>query len=81
MSRYLKHVETDEEKVVKKLGTLFSNFNLDLESVGYYLSRALPFTIFERVMITMDAADFYRAGGNVDKLDTEREYRVWKHQA
>jgi len=76
MSRFLKHVETDEEKVVKRLGTLFSNFNLDLESVGYYLSRALPFTIFERVMITMDAADFYRAGGNVDKLDTEREYRV-----
>jgi hypothetical protein len=76
MSRFLKHVETDEEKVVKKLGTLFSDFTLDLESVGYYLSRGLPFTIFERVMITMDAADFYRAGGNVDKLDTEREYRV-----
>jgi hypothetical protein len=76
MNRFLKHVETDEEKVVKKLGTLFSDFTLDLESVGYYLSRGLPFTIFERVMITMDAADFYRAGGNVDKLDTEREYRV-----
>jgi hypothetical protein len=73
MNRFLKHVETDEEKVVKKLGTLFSDFTLDLESVGYYLSRGLPFTIFERVMITMDAADFYRAGGNVDKLDTERE--------
>ncbi len=71
MSRFLKHVETDEEKVVKKLGTLFSDFTLDLESVGYYLSRGLPFTIFERVMITMDAADFYRAGGNVDKLDQE----------
>ena len=76
MSRFLKHIETDEEKVVKRLGTLFSNFNLDLESVGYYLSRALPFTIFERVMITMDAADFYRAGGNEDKLDTEREYKI-----
>ena len=76
MSRFLKHIETDEEKVVKRLGTLFSNFNLDLESIGYYLSRALPFTIFERIMITMDSADFYRAGGNVDKLDTEREYRV-----
>jgi hypothetical protein len=71
MSRFLKHVETDEEKVVKKLGTLFSDFSLDLESIGYYLSRALPFTIFERVMITMDAADFYRAGGNIDKLDQE----------
>ena len=76
MSRFLKHIETDEEKVVKRLGTLFSNFNLDLESIGYYLSRALPFTIFERIMITMDSADFYRAGGNIDKLDTEREYRV-----
>ena len=73
MSRFIKHIETDEEKVVQKMGKLFSDFNLDLESVGYYLSRGLPFTIFERVMITMDAADFYRAGGNVDKLDTERE--------
>ena len=71
MSRFLKHIETDEEKVVKKLGSLFSNFNLDLESVGYYLSRALPFTIFERIMITMDSADFYRAGGNIDKLNQE----------
>lgn len=76
MSRFLKHVETDEEKVVQKLGRLFSDFNLDLESIGYYLSRALPFTIFERIMITMDSADFYRAGGNVDKLDTEREHKV-----
>ncbi len=76
MSRFLKHVETDEEKVVQKIGKLFSDFNLDLESIGYYLSRALPFTIFERVMITMDAADFYRAGGNVDKLDRESEYRI-----
>ena len=76
MSRFLKHVETDEEKVVQKIGKLFSDFNLDLESIGYYLSRGLPFTIFERVMITMDAADFYRAGGNIDKLNTESEYRV-----
>jgi hypothetical protein len=76
MSRFIKHIETDEEKVVKKLGTLFSDFNLDLESIGYYLSRALPFTIFERVMIAMDSADFYRAGGNIDKLDTESEYRA-----
>ena len=73
MSRFVKHIETDEEKVVQKMGTLFSNFNLDLESIGYYLSRALPLTVFERIMIAMDSADFYRAGGNVDKLDTERE--------
>ena len=71
MSRFVKHIETDEEKVVQKMGTLFSNFNLDLESVGYYLSRTLPFTIFERIMITMDSADFYRDGGNIDKLDQE----------
>jgi len=76
MSRFIKHIETDEEKVVQKMGTLFSNFNLDLESVGYYLSRTLPFTIFERIMISMDSADFYRAGGNVDKLDRESEYRI-----
>jgi len=76
MSRYVRHTESNEEKVATKMGSLLSDFTLDLESIGYYLSRILPFTIFERVMITMDAADFYRAGGNVDKLDTEREYKV-----
>jgi hypothetical protein len=74
MSRYIRHTESNEEKVATKMGSLLSDFTLDLESIGYYLSRILP--IFERVMITMDAADFYRAGGNVDKLDRESEYRA-----
>ena len=62
---------SDEERVANKLGTMFSNFSLDLESVGYYLSRTLPKVVFDRVMITFDAADFYKAGGDIDEFNRQ----------
>jgi len=73
MPRYLRHSirQTDEEKAAVKIGNIFSDFRLDLESVGYYLSRALPHIIFTRTMITFDAADFYKSGGDIEEFNTE----------
>lgn len=62
---------SDEERTARKLGNLFSNFSLDLESVGYYLSRILPKVVFDRAMITFDAADFYQAGGDIDEFNRQ----------
>jgi len=62
---------SDEERAANKLGTVFSNFNLDLESLGYYISRVLPKVVFDRVMITFDAADFYKAGGDIDEFNRQ----------
>lgn len=71
MPRYLRHSvrQTDEEKAANKIGEVFSDFRLDLESVGYYLSRVLPQIIFTRTMITFDAADFYKSGGDINEFD------------
>lgn len=73
MARYLRHSvrETDEEKAANKIGQIFSDFRLDLESVGYYLSRVLPQIIFTRTMITFDAADFYKDGGDIDQFNKD----------
>lgn len=73
MPRFLRHSirQTDEEKAANKIGDIFSDFRLDLESVGYYLSRSLPYGIFTRAMITFDAADFYKAGGDIEEFGYE----------
>jgi len=73
MPRYLRHSirQTDEEKAANKIGEIFSDFRLDLESIGYYLSRVLPYGIFTRAMITFDAADFYKAGGDIEEFGYE----------
>lgn len=60
---------SSEERVVKRLETLFSDFGLDLESVGYYISRAIPRVVFDRIMITFDAAEFYKDGGDIDEFE------------
>ena len=60
---------SDEERLVKKLEVMFSDFGLDLESVGYYISRVIPRVVFDRIMITLDAAEFYKDGGEVDEFE------------
>ena len=48
---------------------MFSDFGLDLESVGYYISRVIPRVVFDRIMITFDAAEFYKDGGEIDEFE------------
>jgi hypothetical protein len=56
MSRYVKHVQSNEEKVAIKIGTLLSDFRLDLESVGFYLSRVNPFTVYRRITESVESS-------------------------
>ena len=39
-----------EEKVAVAIGRLLSDFHLDLEKVGYYLAKALPYTVYRRAL-------------------------------
>jgi hypothetical protein len=50
--------KTNEEKVAEKIGTLLSDFNLDLEKVGVYMSRSLPYLIFRRSLEVLESAQF-----------------------
>lgn len=56
MSRFVKHVQSNEEKVAIKIGTLLSDFRLDLESVGFYLSRVNPFTVYRRITESVESS-------------------------
>ena len=56
MSRYVKHVQSNEEKVAIKIGTLLSDFRLDLEAVGFYLSRVNPFTVYRRIAESVESS-------------------------
>lgn len=50
--------KTKEEKVAEKIGVLLSDFNLDLEKVGVYMSRSLPYLIFRRGLEVLESAQF-----------------------
>ena len=49
-----------EEKVANKIGKEVSDFTLDLEAVGYYLAKGLPYTIFSRTMVVLESADYQK---------------------
>jgi len=63
MGRFVKHVQSNEEKVAIKIGTLLSDFRLDLESVGFYLSRVNPFTVYRRITESVESS--------IDQLEGE----------
>jgi hypothetical protein len=69
MYRISRKVEkTKEEKVAEKIGILLSDFTLDLEKVGVYMSRSLPYLIFRRSLEVLESAQF--------QLDTVEQKRV-----
>ena len=45
-----------EEKIALSLSRLLSDFSLDLEAVGYYLAKAIPYTIFRRAEEVLESA-------------------------
>lgn len=50
--------KTNEEKVAEKIGVLLSDFHLDLEKVGVYLSRNLPYLVYRRALEVLESAEF-----------------------
>ncbi len=47
-----------EEKVAVAIGRLLSDFHLDLEKVGFYLAKALPYTVYRRALEVLASAEF-----------------------
>jgi len=56
VSRFVKNAQSNEEKVAIKIGTLLSDFRLDLEAVGFYLSRVNPFTVYRRIAESVESS-------------------------
>lgn len=56
--RRIKTPITPEEQVAIKMSKLLSDFHLDLEAVGFYLSRSLPYTVYRRFIEVAEAAQY-----------------------
>jgi hypothetical protein len=50
--------KSNEEKVAEKIGVLLSDFHLDLEKVGVYMSRSLPYLVYRRAIEVLESAEF-----------------------
>ena len=47
-----------EEKVAVAIGRLLSDFHLDLEKVGFYIAKSLPYTVYRRALEVLASAEF-----------------------
>ena len=47
-----------EEKVAVAIGRLLSDFHLDLEKVGFYLAKSLPYTVYRWALEVLASAEF-----------------------
>ena len=56
--RRLKTSITPEEQVAIKMSKLLSDFHLDLEAVGFYLSRSMPYTVYRRFIEVAESAQY-----------------------
>ena len=56
--RSIRLAMSKEEKVALSISRLLSDFSLDLEAVGYYLAKAIPYTIFRRAEEVLESAQY-----------------------
>lgn len=56
--RSIKTGITKEEKIAKSLTTQLSDFTLDLEAVGFYMAKSMPYLIFQRAMEVLESAEY-----------------------
>ena len=58
MRRGLKLPPSNEEKVAKRIGTILSDFSLDLEAVGKYLALSNPYVVYSRAVEVLESAQY-----------------------
>ena len=56
--RRLRLPTSNEERVAKRIGTILSDFSLDLEAVGKYLALSNPHTVYVRALEVLEAAQY-----------------------
>ena len=62
---------TAEEKAARKIGTVLSDFGLDLESVGYHLAHSNPYIVYRRAVEVLEAAGYNK---DVAEYNDQRKY-------
>jgi hypothetical protein len=54
----MRKLKSREEKVAEKIAQLLDSLSLDLDEVGKYIARFLPTTIYNRLMIIAESAEW-----------------------
>jgi hypothetical protein len=55
---FMRKLKSREEKVAEKIAQLLDSLTLDLDQVGKYIARFLQTTIYNRLMIIAEAAEW-----------------------
>ena len=63
-----------EEKVAGRIIALLSDFNLDLEAIGFYLAKSSPHIIYTRANEVLEAMQYNK---EVDELDRGIYHGRW----
>ena len=71
MRRAIKLAPSKEEKVAVSISRLLSDFSLDLEAVGFYLAKAIPYTVFRRALEVLESAEYNH---QVVEYDTKEQH-------
>ena len=58
MRRAIRLPTSNEERVAKRIGTILSDFSLDLEAVGKYLALSNPYVTYSRAMEVLESAQY-----------------------
>lgn len=65
----MRKLKSREEKVAEKIAQLLDSLTLDLDQVGKYIARFLPTTIYNRLMIIAEAAEWEKEERDEPKID------------
>ena len=66
--RRLRLPTSNEEKVAKRIGTLLSDFSLDLEAVGKHLALSNPHTVYMRAVEVLEAAEYNKESAEYNEM-------------
>ena len=66
---FMRKLKSREEKVAEKIAQLLDSLTLDLEQVGKYIARFLPTTIYNRLLIIAEAAEWEKEEQDEPKID------------
>lgn len=63
MFRIQRVATTKEEKVAKSIERLLSDFSLDLDMVGFYIAKTMPYVIYARTIEVLESAEYNKTSG------------------
>lgn len=66
---FMRKLKSREEKVAEKIAQLLDSLTLDLDQVGKYIARFLPTTIYNRLLIIAEAAEWEKKEQDEPEID------------